>query len=83
MHGGGTAGIQDPAGIHLGIDQPVVAALHALFHRALQPGQAFGKDRLTRWGRLQLQVFEVKSRIIGSGSRLRRNSTQSGIRRES
>ena len=56
MHRWCARGIQHPAPLHLGVEQPVVAALHPLLHRAVEPGQGLRQDRLPLRGGFQLQA---------------------------
>ena len=46
MDGRGAARIEHAALLRFGIEEPVVAAIHALLHRGLDPGQGLLKNRL-------------------------------------
>ena len=45
--------------VDAGIEQPMVAAFHALRHLSLQPGQSIGKKGLIGWAVLKFQSGEA------------------------
>ena len=48
----------------LGVNQPVIAAFHALFHRCFHPGQGVWQQGLFPWTGFQFQAGKaIRSRL--------------------
>ena len=63
VHGSGALGIKQAAVVDLGIQKPVVAAFHPLFHLSIKPGQSLWKQGLLGGAGLQFKACEA----IGTG----------------